>query len=176
MLVTSDAMALRVESSEEATESPQCFSRDLGWLLKQASYALSTEMVAALAPLKVSPRGFHVLAAALTGEHTQTELAQLVGLDKTTMVVTLDELEMAGLAKRLPSATDRRARVIAVTTAGEQKVVEGNEIMHRVQDEVLATLPAGERAGLLDALNRLVSDRLSEPVQCSPPVRRREPR
>jgi MarR family transcriptional regulator, transcriptional regulator for hemolysin len=169
-------MAVPVESAEETTKSPRCFSRDLGWLLKQASYALSTEMVAALAPLKVSPRGFHVLSAALTGEHTQTELAQLVGLDKTTMVVTIDELEMAGLAKRLPSATDRRARVIAVTTAGEQKVVEGNEIMRQVQDEVLAALPAGERAGLLDALNRLVSDRLSEPVECSPPVRRREPR
>jgi MarR family transcriptional regulator, transcriptional regulator for hemolysin len=169
-------MAVQAESTEETTESPQCFSRDLGWLLKQASYALSTEMVAALAPLKVSPRGFHVLSAARTGEHTQTELAQLVGLDKTTMVVTLDELEMAGLAKRLPSATDRRARIVAVTRAGEQKVVEGNEIMRRVQHEVLAALPAGERAGLLDALSRLVSDRLSEPVECSPPVRRRESR
>jgi MarR family transcriptional regulator, transcriptional regulator for hemolysin len=169
-------MAVQAESTEETTKSPQCFSRDLGWLLKQASYALSTEMVAALAPLKVSPRGFHVLAAALTGEHTQTELAQLVGLDKTTMVVALDELEMAGLAKRLPSATDRRARIVAVTRAGEQKVVEGNEIMRRVQGEVLAALPAGERAGLLDALNRLVSDRLSEPVECSPAVRRRDSR
>ena len=169
-------MAVPVETTEETTESARCFSRDLGWLLKQASYALTTEMVAALAPLKVSPRGFHVLAAALTGEHTQTELAQLVGLDKTTMVVTIDELEIAGLAKRLPSAKDRRARVIAVTTAGEQKVVEGNEIMARVQEEVLATLPAEEREGLLDALSRLVSDRLSAPVECRPPVRRREPR
>ena len=169
-------MAVPVETTEETTESARCFSRDLGWLLKQASYALTTEMVAALAPLKVSPRGFHVLAAALTGEHTQTELAQLVGLDKTTMVVTIDELEIAGLAKRLPSAKDRRARVIAVTTAGEQKVVEGNEIMARVQEEVLATLPAEDREGLLDALSRLVSDRLSAPVECRPPVRRREPR
>ena len=169
-------MAVPVEITEETTESARCFSRDLGWLLKQSSYALTTEMVAALAPLKVSPRGFHVLAAALTGEHTQTELAQLVGLDKTTMVVTIDELEIAGLAKRLPSAKDRRARVIAVTTAGEQKVVEGNEIMARVQEEGLATLPAEDREGLLDALSRLVSDRLSAPVECRPPVRRREPR
>ena len=92
------------------------------------------------------------------------------------MVVALYELEMAGLAKRLPSATDRRARIVAVTRAGEQKVVEGNEIMRRVQDEVLAALPAGERADLLDALNRLVSDRLSEPVECSPAVRRRDSR
>jgi MarR family transcriptional regulator, transcriptional regulator for hemolysin len=169
-------MAVGLESREEATETSQSFSRNLGWLLKQASYALSTELVAALAPLKVSPRAYHVLAAALTGEHTQTELAQLVGLDKTTMVVTIDELEAAGLAKRLPSSHDRRARVITVTKAGQRKVAEGHKIMARVEDEVLATLPPGERTGLLDALNRLVSDRLSEPVQCTPPVRRREPR
>ena len=169
-------MAVGLESREEATETSQSFSRNLGWLLKQASYALSTELVAALAPLKVSPRAYHVLAAALTGEHTQTELAQLVGVDKTTMVVTIDELEAGGLAKRLPSSQDRRARVIAVTKAGKRKVAEGHKIMARVEDEVLATLPPGERTGLLDALNRLVSDRLSEPVECTPPVRRREPR
>jgi MarR family transcriptional regulator, transcriptional regulator for hemolysin len=169
-------MAVRLESREEASETSQTLSRNLSWMLKQASYALSTELVAALAPLKVSPRAYHVLAVAQTGEHTQTELAQLVGLDKTTMVVTIDELEEAGLAKRLPSSQDRRARVITVTKAGQRKVAEGRKIMARVEDEVLATLPPGERTGLLDALNRLVSDRLSEPVQCTPPVRRREPR
>jgi hypothetical protein len=41
---------------------------------------------------------------------------------------------------------------------------------------VLATLPARERKDLLDALSRLVSDRLSEPVPCRPALRRREPR
>jgi MarR family transcriptional regulator for hemolysin len=167
---------VRVKDTEERLESPKCFSSNLGWLLKQASYALSTELIAALAPVGVSPRGYHVLVAALTGEHTQTELAEMVGLDKTTMVVTIDELEEAGLAKRLPSSHDRRARVIAVTEAGERKVAEARDVIARVQDEVLATLPTRERTGLLDALNRLVSDRLSEPVECSPPVRRREPR
>lgn len=169
-------MAVRVERTEDTSERSQCFSSNLGWLLKQASYALSAELMAALAPVGVSPRGYHVLVAAMTGEHTQTELAQQVGLDKTTMVVTIDELEEAGLAKRLPSTLDRRARVISVTKAGERKVAEGRKVIARVQDEVLATLPAGERTGLLDALNRLVSDRLSEPVECSPPLRRREPR
>jgi MarR family transcriptional regulator, transcriptional regulator for hemolysin len=169
-------MAVRVERTEEASERPQCFSTNLGWLLKRASYALSTELMAALGPVGVSPRGYHVLVAALTGEHSQTELAQVVGLDKTTMVVTIDELEEAGLAKRLPSSHDRRARVIAVTTAGERKVAEAREVIAQVQDEVLASLPAEDRTGLLEALNRLVSDRLSEPVECSPPLRRREPR
>jgi len=37
---------------------------------------------------------------------------------------------------------------------------------------VLATLPVGLRAGLLEALGRLVSDRLAEPMPCEQAVRR----
>jgi DNA-binding MarR family transcriptional regulator len=121
-------------------------------------------------------RGYSVLGAALTGEHTQTDLADLVGLDKTTMVVTVDELERAGLAKRRPSTTDRRARVIAVTRAGERKLKEGQKVVARVQSDVLESLPARERSVFVDVLTTLVQTRLAEPVECRPPLRRREPR
>ena len=46
-----------------------------------------------------------MLSTARTGEFTQKELADMVGLDKTTMVVTVDALEAAGLAERVPSPT-----------------------------------------------------------------------
>jgi MarR family transcriptional regulator, transcriptional regulator for hemolysin len=166
-------MAVRVEGTEDRIESPRCFSTNLGWLLKQASYALSTELMAALTPLGVSPRGYHVLVAALTGEHTQTELAQVVGLDKTTMVVTIDELETAGLAKRLPSTEDRRARLITVTKAGQRKVAEAEAIVDRVQAEVLGELPPRERRAFLEALAQLVAGGLAKPAPCAQPVRRR---
>jgi DNA-binding MarR family transcriptional regulator len=133
-------------------------------------------MTRAMEGLGVSPRGFSVLTTALSGACTQTELARLVGLDKTTMVVTLDELEAAGLAERRPSATDRRARVIAVTEAGERKVREAQEIAERTNEDVLRTLDPEEREAFLSALTRLVSDRLSEPVACATPVRRRASR
>ena len=133
-------------------------------------------MTAALAPLGLSGRGYHVLRAALSGEHTQKELADMVGLDKTTMVVTIDELERDGLAERRPSPTDRRARVIAVTKAGRRKVAEADAIKERVQADVLQALPARHRKALLDALAELVQGRLAEAAACDPPLRRREPR
>ena len=80
-----------------------------------------TEMTAALEDLGLPPRSHTVLVTAMTGAYTQTELARIIGLDKTTMVVTVDELEAAGLAERQPSKTDRRARVIAVTPAGAKQ-------------------------------------------------------
>jgi MarR family transcriptional regulator for hemolysin len=149
---------------------------DLCWLLSRASYILTTELTAALEGLGVSPRAHCVLSSALSGDHTQTELARMVGLDKTTMVVTLDELEAAGLAERKPSKTDRRARVIGVTKAGERKVREAEEIVERIRADVLAVLPPEDREIFVSSLTKLVSERLSEPSPCTQPVRRRAPK
>ena len=159
-----------------ATTSPSCLTTNLGWLLSQADHVYSTEIAVALAPLELGSRGYCVLATAAGRELTQTELAKLIGVDKTTMVVTVDELEKAGLAKRIPSKADRRARVIAVTKAGERKVAEARAIIDRVQADVLSALPARDRKTFLAALNALVADRLAEPVACEPGLRRREPR
>src|SRR3954462_10148327 len=105
----------------DAPEETGCFTGNLAWLLYRAHWALASELTAALAPVGVSPRGYHVLRAALSGEHTQTELAEMVGLDKTTMVVTVDELERDGPADRRPSPPDRRARISAVTAPGSAR-------------------------------------------------------
>jgi MarR family transcriptional regulator, transcriptional regulator for hemolysin len=164
------------ERIKAAGDCPECLAGNLGWLLTQAHFNLISEVSAALEPLGVSNRGYHVLATARTGEYTQKELAEQIGLDKTTMVVTVDELEEKGLAERTPSGTDRRARVISVTKAGERKVAQGQKIIDRIQSDVLESLPAKERKVFLEALGSLVQDRLSEPAADSPPLRRREPR
>ncbi|HUO69488.1 MAG TPA: MarR family winged helix-turn-helix transcriptional regulator [Solirubrobacteraceae bacterium] len=170
------AVQAPVSETPSALADCGCLATNLGWLLSQVAHAYATEMAAALAPLGLGSRGYCVLASAIGQELTQTQLASLVGVDKTTMVVTVDELERQGLAERRPSPTDRRAHVIAVTAAGGQKVAAGQEIIDRVQEEILGALPAAERTALLSALTRLLTGRLSEPAECSPPLRRREPR
>jgi MarR family transcriptional regulator for hemolysin len=168
-------MSSIAEAPVETEWCPECLAGNLTWLLTQAHYALATELALAFEPLGISPRGHSVLGAAMTGPHTQKELADLVGLDKTTMVVTLDELEASGLARREPSSTDRRARVIEVTKTGRAKVSAANKIVARVQADVLASLEPGQGDALLSALERLVRIRLAEPAACKG-VRRREPR
>src|SRR4051812_17657767 len=147
--------------AEPTMEAPAPLCDNLCWLLSRASYTLTTELTAALEELGISPRGHAVLAAAATGDHTQTELARIVGLDKTTMVVALDELEAGGLAERQPSPTDRRARVIAVTKAGARKLEAAEAIGEGIREDVLSVLPARDRKVFLGALTRLVGDRLA---------------
>ena len=160
----------------EDVEQTKCFAGNLAWLLYRAHWALASELAAELAPLGVSARGYHVLKAALSGRHTQTELAELVGLDKTTMVVTIDELEAAGLAERQLSPDDRRARVIAVTAAGKRKVTEAEKVKERVQTDVLGELSPNEARALIDTLSKLVEGRLAEQADSAPALRRRSPR
>lgn len=153
--------------------SPSAPDTNLSWLLSQAAHTLNTELTAALEALSVTPRGHCVLCVALTGEHTQKQLADAIGLDKTTMVVTIDELEHHGLAERVPSETDRRARVIRVTAAGKRLVEKGERVVAGIQADVLDALPDDAREGFVEALSQLVHGRLSAPTVCSRPVRRR---
>lgn len=145
--------------------APSPLIDNLCWLLARASQVLSSELTAALADLGLAPRGHMVLLAAESGAYSQTEIARMVGLDKTTMVVTMDELEQAGLAERRPSPTDRRARVIVVTKKGVRLLRKADAIFDAIRGDVLATLPDEQRDVFLDALRGLVGGRLSEPVK-----------
>jgi DNA-binding MarR family transcriptional regulator len=157
------------------TSAPADLAPDLMFLLSQASHVLSTELTAGLAGLGVSPRAHCVLRKALTGDWTQSQLAEMCGLDKTTMVVTMDELERAGLAERRPDRDDRRARIVGVTEAGRQVAARAETIVDCIQESILEVLPAAERSAFVAGLVRLVGSRLARPVRCEPPVRRRLP-
>ncbi|MEU8134303.1 MarR family winged helix-turn-helix transcriptional regulator [Streptodolium elevatio] len=145
---------------------------DLTFLLSHAGHVLATELTARLAEIELTPRGQCVLVHALDGEMTQIQLAEASALDKTTMVLTVDDLEKKGLAERQPSPTDRRARIIAVTDDGHAKAIQGREVVDAVHNDVLAAIPAGEREAFVRNLELLVADRLSTPVEAGRPVRR----
>jgi len=152
--------------------APDRTEPDLSFLLDHTSHVLRTRMSAALAEIGLTARMHCVLVHALQEERTQIQLAELGDMDKTTMVVTVDALEKAGLAERRPSSTDRRARIIAVTAQGARLAARSQEIVDGVHRDALAAIPAKEREVLLRAMNRLVSGHLAVPVEQPQPVRR----
>jgi MarR family transcriptional regulator for hemolysin len=175
--MTTNGATTRSGTARDASTgpAPPAPAPDLLLLLSQASHVLTTELTAGLAELGISPRGFCVLSHALPGNLTQRQLAALCDLDKTTMVVALDELERAGLAERHSSSSDRRARIITVTSSGQRVVAEAQAIVSRIYADVLGSLPGGECEAFVSGLTRLacVGGRLSTPVPCERPPRRR---
>lgn len=154
------------------TPVPTRTVKDLTGMLNHAGHVLETQLTAALDEIGLTPRMQCILLNALGAERTQSELAKLAYIDKTTMVVTVDELEKAGYAERRPSSVDRRARIIAVTEAGARIAGEAQTIIDRVHREVISEIPADERKAFVDALTRLVEGRLSTPAEPARAVRR----
>ncbi|NGN64099.1 winged helix DNA-binding protein [Streptomyces sp. A7024] len=152
--------------------APHRSEPDLSFLLDHTSHVLRTRMSAALAELGLTARMHCVLVHAIGEERTQAQLAEIGDMDKTTMVVTVDALEKAGLAERRPSSTDRRARIIAVTEEGARMAERSQEVVDQVHHDALDSLPATDRKALLHALKLLVSGHLSTPAESPRPARR----
>ena len=94
----------------------------------------------------------------------QQELGSALGIDRSTMVSLIDQLESAGLATRRASATDRRAREIAITPKGRRLLQRSRRMISETEDEVLAGLTAEERSGLVSLLRRALESAPAQPL------------
>ncbi|MCL2419478.1 MAG: MarR family winged helix-turn-helix transcriptional regulator [Conexibacteraceae bacterium] len=154
-----------------ALEPPELLASDLCWLLSRATQLQKAEFDAALTATGLTSRKHQVLLVALGAEHTQTQLARIVGLDKTTMMVTLDELERDGLAERRPLPSDRRARIVAVTAEGRKVLRKADKAFAQANERVLSRVPEAERAVFLQALGLLACPESGQAgADCAPPA------
>jgi DNA-binding MarR family transcriptional regulator len=87
----------------------------------------------------------------------QQEIGAAMGIDPSTMVSLIDQLEDAGLAKRRPHPTDRRAREVAITPKGRRVLKQARRLATEVEADVLRGLSAAERRQLLTLLRRALS-------------------
>ena len=94
----------------------------------------------------------------------QQELGSALGIDRSTMVSLVDQLESAGLARRRPSPTDRRARQVAITAKGRRVLERARGLIGQVEDEVLAGLSRDERAELTTLLRRALAAAPAQPL------------
>ncbi|GAA4316157.1 hypothetical protein GCM10023162_22650 [Klenkia terrae] len=96
---------------------------DLGFLLSRASGAVVRATNAALTSHGLRVRQYSVLVLACDAADgvTQRELADVLGLDPSQVVLLVDELAGAGLVERRPSEADRRTRLVVATDAGRRK-------------------------------------------------------
>jgi MarR family transcriptional regulator, lower aerobic nicotinate degradation pathway regulator len=128
------------------------FAGQLFFRLWRASH---TRIAAALESIGLTPALFGLLNVLGAREGAmQQELGSAMGVDPSTMVSLIDELEAAGLAKRRPHPTDRRARTVALTPKGRRALEQGRRMAAQVEDEVLRGLTAAERRELLTLLRR----------------------
>jgi len=117
-----------------------------------------TRFAEALEPLGLTTALFALLNVLGTREGAiQQELGAAMGIDPSTMVSLIDQLEAAGLARRRPRPTDRRAREVVITPKGRRVLERARELAMQVEVEVLGGLSGAERRQLLALLRRALS-------------------
>ena len=141
------------------------FAGQLFFRLWRATHTRTAEM---LALVGLTPALFALLnvIGARPGA-IQQELGSALGIDRSTMVSLIDQLENEGLARRRLSASDRRAREIAITPKGRRLLQRGRRLISQVEDEVLAGLTANERSELLTLLRRALESAPAQPLWSS---------
>ena len=128
----------------------------LGYLVKHAQLRLAGLTAAALAPLGISGRQLAVLLViAEEPPASQLDVATRMGVDRTTMVSLIDELEGKGLVERRPDPADRRRNVIALTGPGRETTERAATVYDQVESSFLAPLSAGDAATVRRALRLL---------------------
>ena len=141
------------------------FAGQLLFRLWRASHVRAAD---ALGAVGLTPALFALLNVIGAREGAiQQELGSALGIDRSTMVSLIDQLESAGLAKRRPSATDRRAREIATTPKGRRLLQRSRQMILETEDDVLAGLTADERDELLSLLRRALESAPAQPLWTS---------
>lgn len=87
----------------------------------------------------------------------QRTLARSIGLDTSTVAGVVDRLEARGLLARNASPEDRRVRLLSLTDAGRQLLIDIVPAMLKAQRLMLEPLPEKEQAEFMRMLRQLVT-------------------
>ncbi|MDG4763512.1 MarR family transcriptional regulator [Solwaraspora sp. WMMD406] len=130
---------------------------DLHWLFARLKQGLATAEAAVVGKHRMSLWGYTVLMAVVEApRRSQLSLAQAVSVDKSKLVLVLDELESAGLVRRRPDPADRRARIVEATTDGRLALDAARADVEAIEDRLLADLDADTKENLRVLLRQLV--------------------
>ena len=124
-----------------------------------------TQTAAALESIGLTTALFSVLNYLLAHDTAiQQEVGAALGIDPSTMVALIDELEGAGLAKRRPHPHDRRAREVVITPKGRRTTERGRVLAREVEDAVLQGLGVEERRELMKLLRKVLASAPPQPL------------
>jgi DNA-binding MarR family transcriptional regulator len=133
-------------------------SQRLAYLFKHAERLMSELHVEALAPFNIHARDLGVLLVIDRFEPaSQQQVAERLGVDRTTMVAIIDALEIKGIIARRPDAQDRRRNVVELTPAGRDILRRATAASDAAEAELLTPLAPEEGEQLRDLLARVLA-------------------
>lgn len=135
-------------------ETPSLTS--VGFLLHLAQSRLYKGVTEAISGSGLHGGQLAVLGAlADKGAMSQRQLGEVAQIEKSSLVLFLDDLEAGGWVKRDDNPFDRRSHCVRLTAKGAAKFRTLGPSLKKVQDQFLAPLTPAERVQLVELLQRL---------------------
>ena len=133
------------------------FQHAPGHLIRRAHQAAVAIFMEETQDFDITPVQFAILNALIQepGED-QVTLAARVAFDAATFGSVIGRLEAKGWVRREPAETDRRRKLLWVTTGGEAAAAAMKRAVGKAQQRILGPLQPGEREELLRLLGKLV--------------------
>jgi len=131
-------------------------ANSVGFSLSQIGSETARQFGHVVGALGLEPRHFAVLSAVHRHvDRSQQGVGDLLAIPASTMVAIVDHLEHEGLLERRPHPSDRRARILRLTTRGELLRAQAQAQAMAQEDRICAGLAPRERAELLALLHRI---------------------
>lgn len=105
----------------------------------------------------ITPRQFAVLSTVALNEGlNQTQLVAETGIDRSTLADVVRRMLKKGLLQRRRTKEDARAYAVRLTDEGWKSLKMADPLAKKVDDKVLAALPASQRERFLQDLASIV--------------------
>lgn len=110
-----------------------------------------------LAPLGLSVQLCGVLIRLAAGAVSQHDLGEQLGIDRTTVVELIDDLERGGYVERRRNPADRRSYLLTLTPRGRTFQKRATRVFDRATDDFFGPLAPVERRAIADMLRRMIT-------------------
>ncbi|MDF1728248.1 MAG: MarR family transcriptional regulator [Sulfitobacter sp.] len=128
----------------------------IGYNLKRAYVIVRTDFRDSLGEDGLSARVFSALSLTVRYPHiSQSELARMMGIERSGLVAVVDELEQKGYLVRATVPGDRRVQALLPTEAGTEAYRRAIEQVRAHEDRLFANLSPAEQQTLLSLLKKI---------------------
>ena len=133
----------------------------IGYNLKRAYVIVRTDFRNTLGEDGMSARVFSALSLCVCYPNiTQSELARMMGIERSGLVAIVDELESKSYLRRVQVPSDRRVQALVPTEAGRVAYRNAIKAVKAHEDGLFADMTADEKRTLLSLLRKI---RVREP-------------
>ena len=126
-------------------------------LLHRAGQCASEMFQTELGNDELTPRQYAILLTVAQNEGlSQTQLVELTGIDRSTLADVVRRMLKKGLLQRRRTRDDARAYAVKLTDEGSRVLKTHDPMARKVDERILASLPAQQRDRFLQDLGAIV--------------------